>query len=124
MVGWLFFCRQITSKEYDIVIVGTSAVNCGISSNSLYYIFVKGHPISFLELIQLMGILKRGSGKLLVQDQIHILLSIPNFIYIYHSILKHEDETEIDRQMRELRIVTSVLLDLFFQGVDRGILWH
>lgn len=51
---WLIdlFARKIQSENYDIcAIIGTSAVNCGISSNDLYYIFVKGHPRSFLELI-------------------------------------------------------------------------
>ena len=66
-------------------------MNCGISSDLLYYIFVKGHPRSFLELIQLMGRLKRGNGKRVLQDQIHILLSIPTFVTIYHSVLQHEE---------------------------------
>lgn len=47
MKSWLvdLFADKITSESCDLlVIVGTSAVNCGTSSNNLYYIFVKGHP--------------------------------------------------------------------------------
>ena len=44
------------------VVVGTSAVNCGISSPKLYYIFGKGFLRSFNEMVQLMGRLKRGKG--------------------------------------------------------------
>lgn len=78
-----FFADRITSKECDIIaVVGTSALNCCISSDLLYYIFVKSHPRTFVELIQLISRLKHGNGKCVLQDQIHILLSIPNFVTI------------------------------------------
>jgi len=44
MKSWLvdLFADKMSSKECDIIaIVGTSAVNYGVSSNSLYYMFVK-----------------------------------------------------------------------------------
>ena len=102
MVGG-FVCGKITSENCDMLaIVGTSAVNCGISSNNLYYIFVKGHPRSFLELIQLLGRLKRGGGERRIRDKIHTLLSIPNFISVYYYILQHDNKAEMDRHLREL----------------------
>jgi len=113
MKSWLvdFFADKITSENCDMLaIVGTSAVNCGISSNNLYYIFLKGHPRSFLELIQLLGRLKCG-GERIVQDRILVLLSIPKFISVCHSILRHDDKIEMDRQMKTLRIVTQILTD-------------
>ena len=61
--AWLvdLFADKIKSDHCDILaIFGTSAVDCGISSNNLYYIFVKGRPRSLLELIQILGRLKRG----------------------------------------------------------------
>ena len=112
--SWLvdLFADKIKSDICDIIaIVGTSAVNCGISSNNLYYIFVKRHPRSFLELVQLLGRLKRGGGTRTMQDEIHILLSMPNFISIFLSIVQHENETEKQRQLKELRIVTEILTD-------------
>jgi len=114
MKAWLvdLFADKIKSEQCDILaIVGTSAVNYGISSNNLYSIFVKGHPRSFLELIQLLGRLKRGCGVRLIQDQIRILLSIPNLISVFHSILQHENEVKKKRQMRELQIITNILRD-------------
>ena len=106
------FVEKITIDHFDVLaIVRTSTMNCGISSNNIYYIFVKGHPRSFLELIQLLGRLKRGCGVRLMQDQIQILLPIPNFIYVYHSILQHENETERKRKIKELRIITNILTD-------------
>ena len=66
MKTWLvdLFADKTTSVNCKImVVVGTSAINCGISSPSLYYIFVKGFPRSICELIQLMGRLKRGIGE-------------------------------------------------------------
>ena len=44
MTSWLFnlFGAKIRREVCDVaVVVGTSAVNCGISSSSLYYIFIK-----------------------------------------------------------------------------------
>ena len=114
MKAWLvdLFADKIKSEQCDILaIVGTSTVNCGISSNNLYYIFVKGHPRSFLEIIQLLGRLKRGCGVRLMQDQIHILLLIPNFISVFHSILQHENKVEKKQQMRDLRTFTDVFTD-------------
>ena len=45
--SWLvdLFAGKIHSDNcYIIAIIGTSAVNCSISSNELYHIFVKVHP--------------------------------------------------------------------------------
>ena len=92
------------------VVVGTSAVNCGISSPQLYYIFVKGFLRSLNELVQLMGRLKRGKGDRLKQDRIHVMLSLPHFCTMYYTILSESDESERDRQLCELRIATSVLM--------------
>ena len=47
MKTWLvdLFTAKIHSDNCDIIaIIGTSAVNCGISSNKFYYIFMQGHP--------------------------------------------------------------------------------
>ena len=75
--SWLvdLFAGKIHSDKCDISSsIGTSAVNCGISSNKLYFIFVKGHPRSFQELIQLMGILKQRNGERTMKDKLHIFL--------------------------------------------------
>ena len=76
----------------------------------LYYIFVQAPPRSFLELIQLMGRLKRGSGERKMKDKLHLLLSLPNFVSVLYSVLSHEDTNERNRQMNELRIVTKIIL--------------
>ena len=92
MNSWLvdLFADKITSVHCDILaIIGTSAVNCDISSTNLHYTLVKCHHGSFLELIQLLGSLKRGCGARIMQDHVYIFLSIPNFISVYHSILQH-----------------------------------
>jgi len=47
-----------------------------------------------------------------MQDQIHILLSIPNFISVYYSIFQHDNKVERDKQMKELRIVTDIMTDI------------
>lgn len=78
------FTYKIAREHCDILaIFGTLAVDCGISSNYLYYIFVKSHPKSSLKLVQLFGRLKHGCGVSLMQDQIHILVSTTNFISVY-----------------------------------------
>ena len=77
MKSWLIdlFSGKIHSDNCDISdIISNSAVNCGISSNKLYFIFVKGHPRSFQELIQLMGILKQRNGERTMKDKLHIFL--------------------------------------------------
>ena len=66
MKSWLddLFAGKIQIDNCDIcAIIGTSAVIYDISINELYYIFVKGHPRLFLELVQLIGRLKSGNGK-------------------------------------------------------------
>ena len=58
MKSWLvdLFGGKIRSDVCDVaVVVGTSAVNCGISSAHLYYIFCKGFPRTFIEFTQLLG---------------------------------------------------------------------
>merc|ERR1740136_210339 len=82
MKAWLvdLFAGKITSVNCNVVvIVDTSAVNYGISSPTLYYIFVKGFLRSFNELVQLMGKLKRGNSERVKQDRIHLMLSLPHF---------------------------------------------
>lgn len=62
MKSWLvdLFGGKSSSDVCDVaVVVGTSVVNCGISSASLYYIFCKGFPRTFIEFTHLLGRLKR-----------------------------------------------------------------
>lgn len=107
-----FVCWKITSKHCEILaIVGTLAVNYSIFVMIIITFFAKGHHRSFLELIQLLGRLKQGCGVWLMQDQIHILLSMSNFISVYHFVLQHENEVEYKRKMEELRSVTYILTD-------------
>ena len=112
MKTWLvdLFAAKIHSDNCDIIsIIGTSAINCGISSNKLYYIFMQGHPRSYLKLIQLMGRLKRGNGQQKIQDKLHIFLSLSIFVSVLYSILfSHEDTKERRRQMNEMRTVTRI----------------
>ena len=113
MKSWLvdLFADKTTSVNCNIsVVVGTSAVNCGISSPALYYIFMKGYPRNICELVQLMGRLKRGSGDRIKQDQIHFMLSVPYFTSIYYSVLSEENNDEMNRQLKELRNVTSLVM--------------
>ena len=93
-----------------MVVVGTSAINCGISSPPLYYIFMKGFPCSICELIQLMRRLKRGSGERMKQDQIHLIVSLPYFVSVYYSILSLTNKNEKDRQLKELVNVTRMIM--------------
>ena len=82
---WLvdLFVDKTTSVNFKImVVVGTSTINCGISSPSLYYIFMKGFPRSICKLIQLMGRIKHGSGEQMKQDQIHLIVSLPYFVSV------------------------------------------
>ena len=93
-----------------IVVIGTSAINCGISSPALYYIFMKGFPRNICELIQLMGRLKRGSGERIKQDRIHLILSLPYFVSVYYSILSLSNQSEMNRQLKELENVSNVVM--------------
>lgn len=87
--SWLvdLFAGKIISINCNmLVVVGTSAVNCGISSPTLYCIFMKDFPRNLCELVQLMGRTKRGSGDRVKQDMIHLILSLPYFILICLSL--------------------------------------
>ena len=112
MKSWLFnlFGGKIRREVFDVaVVVGTSAVNCGISSSSLYYIFCKGFPRTFIEFVLVLGRLKRTPIRLM-QDRIHILLSISSFTTSYFMILNEENVEERYRQLHEFRSVTEMLL--------------
>ena len=105
MKTWLvdLFADKITSVNCKImVVVGISAINCGISSPSLHYIFMKDFPRSICELIQFMGRLKCGSGEPMKQDQIHLIVSLHYFVSVYFSILGLSNKSEKDRQLKEL----------------------
>lgn len=117
---WLvdLFASKIESYNCDIIaIIVTSAINCGISNKQLYYTFVQGHPISFLELIQIMRRLKRGRGERKMKDKFHILLPLPTFVSVLCSVLSHKDTNERRRQMNKLRTVTRIILqrDKYFK---------
>ena len=88
MNSWLvdLFSSKIKIHVCDIVVViKTSAVNCGISSNILHYIFMKSHPRIFSEVVKLMGRLKCGIDIRLTTDWIHLLLLISNFSLLLYS---------------------------------------
>ena len=113
MKSWLvnFFAGKTSSDNCNIVVVvGTSAVNCGISSSTLYYIFVKGFLQSINELVQLMGRLKRGKGERVKQDCIHPMLSLLLFSTIYFTILSEIGEGERARQLQEIMTVVKVIM--------------
>ena len=83
--GWLvyLFSGKIQSDVYGVaIVVGTSLINCGISSSSLYYVCWKGFPRTCIEFVQLLGILKRDSN-ILIQDTINIARSLRYYQYIY-----------------------------------------
>ena len=104
-----FFGNKTHSDHYDIaIVVESSAINCGISSPKLYYIFVKSFIRNFIEFIQLTGRLKR-TIICLEQDQIHIWLSLPHFSSIHFTILSVENSIEQHRQLDELWIVKKLL---------------
>ena len=113
MKSWLvdLFAGKTSSDNCKIVVVvGTSAVNCGISSPTLYYICVKGFPRSLNELVQLMGRLKRGNGVRVKQDRIHLMLSLPLFSTMYFTILSEIDEGERARQLQEIKTVIRIIM--------------
>lgn len=113
MKSWLvdLFPGKTSSNNCRIfVVVGTSSVNCGISSPLLYYIFVKGPLRSFNELVQLRGRIKRGKSDRDKQDRIHLMLFLPHFSTMYFSILSESNNRERERQLRELRIVTDTII--------------
>ena len=81
MKGWLvdLFGGNITIEVYDVaIVVETSADNCGISSTFLHYICWKGFPRSFIEFVQLVDRLRRGSSRSM-QEKIHIILTLQQF---------------------------------------------
>lgn len=93
-----------------MVVVGTSAINCGISSSTLYYISVKGFPRSINELVQLMGRLKRSKGDRVKQDRIHHMLSLPLFSTMYFTILSEVNDRERTRQLQELMTLAKIIM--------------
>ena len=112
MKGWLvdLFSGKIASEICDVaIVVGTSAVNCGISSSSLYYVCWKGFPRTFIEFVQLLGRLKRNNSRSM-QDTIHIVLSLRYFSSTFAAIFKQENINEQRRQLHEFRQVTRIMM--------------
>ena len=104
------FSGNIKSDVYDVaIVVGTSAVNCGISSLSLYYVCWKGFPRKFIEFGQLLGRLKRDSNRLM-QDTIHVVPSLRQFTSTFTAIFKEENVDEQRRKLHEFRQVTRIMM--------------
>lgn len=71
---------------------------------------MKGFPQNICKLAQLMGRLKRRSDNRIKQDKIHFMLSLSYFASIHYSILREENSNEMNRQLKELRNVTDLVM--------------
>ena len=71
---------------------------------------MKGFPRNVYELVQLMVCLKHGSGDRVTQDKIHFMLSLRYFTSICYSVLSEANKNEINRQLKELRNVTGLVM--------------
>jgi hypothetical protein len=105
------FAGKIESDVCKLsIIVGTSAMNCGISSKLLHFLLFIGFPRRMSELVQTLGRLFRGPPPRLQQDTIKWVLSLANFIILFQTSASNVDTTERSRQLYELKQVIRFLL--------------
>jgi hypothetical protein len=105
------FSGKLTSDVCDLaMIAGTSAMNCGISSNFLHYILHVGFPRRPSEMIQTLGRLCRGPLPRARQDSIRYILSLSFFLPIFMVASSNKDANERYRQVYELKQVVRLLV--------------
>jgi hypothetical protein len=105
------FAGKIESDVRKLsIIIGTSAMNCGISSKLLHFLLFIGFPRRMSELVQTLGRLFRGPPPRLQQDTIKWVLSLANFIILFQTSASTVDTTERSRQLYELKQVVCFLL--------------
>ena len=100
------FAGKIESDVCHLsIIAGTSAMNCGISSNNLYYIIFIGFPRRMSEMVQILGRLFRGPPPRERQDTIKWVLSLQLFMSLWVTSASNVDSNERHRQINELKQV-------------------
>eukprot|EP00978_Attheya_sp_CCMP212_P030383 scaffold111497_cov63-Attheya_sp.AAC.1 len=105
------FSSKISSDVCNLAIIaGTSAMNCGISSNLLHYIIHIGFPRPVSEMVQTLGRLCCGPLPQTCQDRIHYVLSLAFFIPLFLVASSHKNVKEKFRQVYELKQVVRLLL--------------
>jgi len=105
------FSGRLDSELVKLVLlIGTSAVQCGVSANDLHFILALGWPRRMVELLQLLGRLMRTLLARTPPDAIHYVVSLQGFLMHYAIISNLDDKDERARQHREYRTVVEFFL--------------
>lgn len=92
------------------IVVGTKALQCGVSGNHIKHAFKKGFPASMYELVQELGRVDRRRNAEPGTNTYEIHISFDSYISIFVRIMKNTDADERKVQLRQLHEVLEFLL--------------
>ena len=77
---------QVSTKSLltPVILVATSAANCGIDDRRIRYIVRNGLPFSFLSFFQELGWAGRYKGATSKDNYYHVVLNLTNFVNSLH----------------------------------------
>jgi hypothetical protein len=79
------FLGQVSKSSLTpVILVATSAANCGIDDRRIRYIVRNGLPFSFLSFLQELGRAGRYKGATSKDNYYHVVLNLTNFVNSLH----------------------------------------
>jgi superfamily II DNA helicase RecQ len=108
------FCPDDISCTQDMenifCVIGTAAMECGVSSKEVTTGISVGMPRSLYDLYQYMGRVDRKHDALPGQVSYSVLLNVPSFLFMYVRALSEPNITMRERQERDLMEVLRFLV--------------
>ena len=92
------------------IVVGTKALQCGVSGNYIKHAFKKGFPANMYELVQELGRVDRQRNAEPGTNTYEIHVSFDSYISIFVRIMQNKDSSERQVQLRQLHEVLEFLL--------------
>ena len=92
------------------IVVGTKALQCGVSGNYIKHAFKKGFPTNMYELVQELGRVDRQRNAEPGTNTYEIHVSFNSYISIFVRIMQNDDGAERQVQLRQLHEVLEFLL--------------
>ena len=92
------------------IVVGTKALQCGVSGNYIKHAFKKGFPTNMYELVQELGRVDRQRNAEPGTNTYEIHVSFNSYISIFVRIMQNDDGAQRQVQLRQLHEVLEFLL--------------
>jgi hypothetical protein len=110
------------SSLTPVILVATSAANCGIDDHRIRYIVRNGLPFGFLSFLQELGRAARYKGAICDDNSYHIVLNLKNFVQslqLYHYFNSPKFVTKAGKKMTPAEITVHKKTDHYKQSMKK-----